>query len=264
MPKRKDLRHKGLYSTENIRDEVKKIYNITYQCNDKTIMRHIQRYMVNHHKSSPPNAIGYYERKVVDSYLSNKQTKEHFNKIISGNIDYKSDEALMLERKSELDKNKNELYGLWEKAGLTKEEGNLLEIDKITRKEYLTVEELLYLDKKGLVLKSDLTNEETKYLKLHEQMKQQSKNEEKEIQELFYRKKIEIMITALFNEYYTLNEEDLYNDISLYVHGGGNSIVYTENGTTNNEHIPDQEVSRANSRLQDINNYFSEINLNNK
>lgn len=257
MPKMKDLRKEGLFSTPNILEEVKRIYKITAEYEDKSIKRHIQRFFKEHHISFVQIGNGrYYKRKAVDSYLSNEKTIKHFNYITSKNLEIKTDEALMIERKAELDEKRRELYESWKKAGLTVEEGKFLEIDKITRKEYLTVDELLYLDKKGLVLKSDLNNEETEDLRQYYIMAQQSEREDKEIEEIFHKKKIEIMITALFNEHFILDEKTLHNDISLYVRGGENSIVYTEYGLMNEDKIPDQSVTRANLRLQDINNYI--------
>ncbi|MCC0643527.1 hypothetical protein [Clostridioides sp. ZZV14-6150] len=69
-------------------------------------------------------------------------------------------------------------------------------------------------------LRSDLSDEDKETLKLYETFLRQSESEEREIERLFQQTKLEIMITALFNEQFSLNEELLMKDIKNYVRGG--------------------------------------------
>lgn len=63
------------------------------------------------------------------------------------------------------------------------------------------------------------------------------------------------MITALFEQYFTLDERKLKNDINNYVRGGERSVIVTYDGSINNN-LPEQTVTRSNLRLQNNKNYY--------
>ena len=142
---------------------------------------------------------------------------------------------------------------------MTKDEGYLLQFDQFNEKKYLRVDELQQLHKKGLILREDLTEEEKEHLKLYEYFLATSKAEDKRIEELFKERKIEIMITALFNKFFTLKENLLKEDISNYVHCGKYDSdlkeLSIEDTTTKKQNVT---VRRSYERLQDNKNYYTE------
>ena len=72
--------------------------------------------------------------------------------------------------------------------------------DEATLGEYVTLDELLYLGLKGIIRREDLTEEQHDELEWREAEIEAKKREDEEIEELFHRKKYEIMLEALFNE----------------------------------------------------------------
>lgn len=71
-----------------------------------------------------------------------------------------------------------------------------------------------------------------------------------QIEEMFRQTKLELMITALFNERFTLKESQLHDDISNYVRGGEYSVTVTDkNNLTKIKKIEDVSVRRSYLRL---------------
>lgn len=256
MPNFKDLRDKGLYRSIDILDEVIESYNIKHisKNNRNACLRYLQRKLEGKYDNSIKKGV-YYHRKEIDELFENKNVINYFHKIANQSANYITDKALAYETLSELKDNKQLLREKWKQAGLTESEGKTLEIDKITQKEYLTVDELLFLNLKGLVLRSSLSEEEKSLLAWYHQQEAVDEAETKQVEELFYRKKLEIMITALFEQYFTLDERKLKNDINNYVRGGESSVIVTYDGSINNN-LPEQTVTRSNLRLQNNKNYY--------
>lgn len=260
MAKSADLREQGFFSIDNILETVIIIYRIRDK--DKrliaNIRREIQRYMKDKPFEQPIKQRGsthYFKQDVIDEMLCDKAMINYFEKTSGHSRSYKTNLELAYERQSELKEVEKVLSEKWEKVGLTEEEGKQLEIDKITQKEYLTVDELLFLNLKGLVLRSSLSEEEKSLLAWYHQQEAADEAETKQVEELFYRKKLEIMITALFEQYFTLDERKLKNDINNYVRGGESSVIVTYDGSINNN-LPEQTVTRSNLRLQNNKNYY--------
>lgn len=260
MPKMKDLRNEGLYSTRDIVEKAKKIYKIDFNYDDDAMQRQVQRYFGKKHNKSEKNKSKgkgrYYSTEQVDALLSDEKYIEYFQKISDkkNKHRHRSNEELILEQKAELNNKKEELFKLWEKAGLTDEEGNYLEFDKFNQRKYLQADELVFLNRKGMTLREDLSDEEKEMLIMFERLQQEDEFETKKVEEIFTQKKLEMMITALFNKQFTLDEEMLHNDINNWVRGG----EYSSNTYILNGEAPSQEVRRSFLRLQNINNYVAE------
>lgn len=260
MPKMKDLRNEGLYSTRDIVEKAKKIYKIDFNYDDGAMQRQVQRYCNNKYNKSEKNKNKgkgrYYSTEQVDALLSDEKYIEYFQKISDkkNKHRHKSNEELILEQKAELNEKKEELFKLWEKAGLTYEEGNYLGFDRFNQRKYLQPDELVFLNRRGMTLIEDLSDEEKETLTWFEECQQKDEFQTKKVEEVFTQKKLEIMITTLFNKQFTLDEEMLHNDINNWVRGGEySSDTYIVNGEA-----PSQEVRRSFLRLQNINNYVTE------
>ena len=150
MAKSADLREQGFFSIDNILETVIIIYRIRDK--DKrliaNIRREIQRYMKDKPFEQPIKQRGsthYFKQDVIDEMLCDKAMINYFEKTSGHSRSYKTNLELAYERQSELKEVEKVLSEKWEKVGLTEEEGKQLEIDKITQKEYLTVDELLFL-----------------------------------------------------------------------------------------------------------------------
>lgn len=111
---------------------------------------------------------------------------------------------------------------------------NFLDVDRFGLKEYVTADELVILKKEGMHLRAELSDEDKETLTLYETFSSRNESEEREIERLFEQTKLEIMITALFNERFSLNEELLMKDIKNHVRGGEYSSLDAYQGTSQN------------------------------
>lgn len=126
-----------------------------------------------------------------------------------------------------------------------------------------------------------MTKEQLESLEHLREFQEQSKYEEEHIEQLFKQKKLEIMITALFNERFELDSKRLYEDIKTCVreHGDIDGIVSInpesyEREFLNpfSENIDDEIMSgkinleprRSYLRLQDAHSYYTKKEDNNK
>lgn len=149
------------------------------------------------------------------------------------NLNTRNTDRLLLERQIESMKAlKKDRKVLMEKLELSEEEALFLEADKVTKRQYLRMDELDFLNKKGLVLRDSLNDEETEDLNSFNYYEMIFESEEKEAEELFLQKKLEFMITALFNQNFILDEKKLREDIGLWVHSGKTeySTIFKVNG----------------------------------
>lgn len=121
---------------------------------------------------------------------------------------------------------------------------------------FLTIPELLYLNKKGLVLYDDLTEQENNLLTfIHSEKylgegyelmtRQEIKDKEEYCEKLYKNKRMEIMIEALFLEKFELDDQLLSSDISLTY------PIYPEHYEKINV-----DILRATDRLKDNRFYY--------
>lgn len=251
------------FNVKDILCEAKQIYSINSDDHDAALKAYIQHFLTNYCKENNyrPKDLGeagkalYYERKVVDALLSNKKVIHYFTKKHSSLKTYKKNIQLAYGEKSELDAKKQSLLKKWEQAGLTEEEGNKLEFDKLTSKQYLTVDELIVLGLEGMIPRSSLSDVDKDRLKWFHDQEILEEEEIKRTEQLLYLKKIEIMLSAIFNEEYKLDEEKLRRDILNVIRGGEYSPLITNNGFIEDQN-PEQAVRRSYKNLQSCKNYY--------
>lgn len=146
---------------------------------------------------------------------------------------------------------KNKLRSEWKNAGLSEQEGLIIEVDKLHEQKYLRADEMIFLNSNGFSL-NGLTMRNSVWRKaksefysvptLSDSRKKKEVGEllewynrsllieeeqEKQIEKMFREKKLEIMITAIFNEKFILNEDRLKQDITNYVKGGEHDLIIT-------------------------------------
>jgi len=239
-------------STEDILERAKEEYGILFDDDNMNITRHIQRYM----KSKPyvmvkgKGKLHYHTWNDIEEYFNDVKTERHYRKISNKDISYATNKEVLFEQQEQLQVYKKERYRLLEKVGLTEEEGKFLDVDRYGLQEYVQADELEILKKKGMHLRSELSAEETETLKQYEYFQSESEREEQEIDRLFHQTKLEIMITALFNERFSLNEELLIKDIKNYVRGGEYSSIQNDDTKNNNVKEPSMAVRRSYLRFK--------------
>lgn len=266
VAKNKDFENNGLFSIDEIIKILKTVFEIENKMNTgqiEALKRKLQRDFKSRYSSEATYQDGngkrkYYPRKIVEEYINDEITIRYFQRNFKSK-NYRPNKLLVAEQLQEFNEIENEIYKSWDEVGLTKDEGYLLQFDQFNEKKYLRVDELQQLHKKGLILREDLTEEEKEHLKLYEYFLATSKAEDKRIEELFKERKIEIMITALFNKFFTLKENLLKEDISNYVHCGKYDSdlkeLSIEDTTTKKQNVT---VRRSYERLQDNKNYYTE------
>lgn len=266
MAKNKDFENNGLFSIDEIIKILKTVFEIENKMNTgqiEALKRKLQRDFKSRYSSEATYQDGngkrkYYPRKIVEEYINDEITIRYFQRNFKSK-NYRPNKLIVAEQLQEFNEIENEIYKSWDEVGLTKDEGYLLQFDQFNEKKYLRVDELQQLHKKGLILREDLTEEEKEHLKLYEYFLATSKAEDKRIEELFKERKIEIMITALFNKFFTLKENLLKEDISNYVHCGKYDSdlkeLSIEDTTTKKQNVT---VRRSYERLQDNKNYYTE------
>ena len=246
-----------------MRIEVKQIYSISNNDTDQALRHYIQRFFTEYCKETgykpeefqqKGNAL-YYNRLAKEAFLTDPKVIKHFERIKTKSTSYSKNIQVAYGEKAEFDKARQALKSKWEKAGLTDEEGNQLEFDKQTRKEFLTVDELLFLGLKGMIKKSSLSEIDKEILNWFHEQEMIEETENKHIEQLFYLKKLEIMISAIFNEKYKLNEKKLRADIMNVVRGGDYSVLFTQNGYIEDQ-APEQVVRRSYLDLQSYKKYY--------
>lgn len=228
MAKSKDCNEPDEFSTEDILKKIKSHYHIEHTLEDNNLRRMIQRFMKDN-KVNRNRGKGHaycYKLTVIEELLEDKKIITHCRKISGKNGTYQTNHMVLQEQKEELDAIQNMIVQLQESVGVTPEEAMILDLDKATDQIYLSVDELkLFNDnnivKKGLCLKEDLSNDEKEFLNDYQNHLRSEDYTEKKIEQLFHEKKLELMITALFeNQGFTLDEALLRTDISSFLRGG--------------------------------------------
>lgn len=229
MANHKDYRNKGIYTVSNLVELSLSYFKIDLDgskfknaCDKlRTILKDNGIQGQNDPKQN--NNTYYYKRnKEIDEIITGKEFKKYLEKITQNyNLNTRNTDRMLLEKQIEsMDTLKKDREVLMKKLELSEEDTLFLDADKVTKRQYLQMDELDFLNKKGLVLRDSLNDEETENLNFHNYCKMTFESEEKEAEELFLQKKLELMITALFNQKFILDEKKLREDIGLWVHSG--------------------------------------------
>ena len=140
-------------------------------------------------------------------------------------------------------------------VGLTQKDVDLIEADKFSGGDLLSVRELKFLNKKGFVHKSDLSIKEKRDLEIYNNTLFQVEAEDKEIDKLFREKRLEIMITKMFERVcpdLDIDNKLLKEDIDLLVRGGlyqTETDSFMERNTSDND-IEKQAIEQSQMRLE--------------
>lgn len=259
MAKSKDRRSEGLFSFNDIMNEAKSAFHISENNTDEAINRQIRRTVKEKYKTTMIDGTYYVDRHTLecvlldlDSYFSGIVSETDKKKYAIG----KSVEETIQDHVSEIKHEDEKLKSQLSEAGITKDDYMMLLSDEATLGEYVTLDELLYLGLKGIIRREDLTEEQLDELEWREAEIEAEQYENEEIEELFQRKKYEIMLEALFYERFELDTEALRNDITAYIrHGKEIRGIVEIDETTGNPLLLDD----TNGVFEDYNQYSKDI-----
>lgn len=259
MAKAKDRKNEGLYSYKDILHEVKATCHINDSDSDEAIDKEIRRKIKAKYKPIMMNGVYYVDRHTfecvlvdLDAYMRDRVSASDKEKYAYG----KSVKDTIQEHVNEIKREEEILQAQLSEAGITKDDYRMLLSDEATLGEYVTLDELLYLGLKGIIRREDLTEEQHDELEWREAEIEAKKREDEEIEELFHRKKYEIMLEALFNERFELDTESLKKDITDYVRRGKDIRGVIEiDETTGNPVLYDD----INGEFKDYNRYSKDI-----
>lgn len=263
MAKNEDFDSQGKISIKQILEILLKVFKVDKitEKDRKKLTRKIQRDFQEDYKTYAVKVRGskanYYPKEIVVEYVYDEHTIRYFNRVFKS-MYYRPNKLLIAEQLEELDERKQEIYSSWEEVGLSKEDGNILQFDQFNEKKYLTVDELKQLNKKGLVFRDTLTNDEKEHLELYKYHLATNQAQDQEIEKIFKEKKLEIMITALFNQSFTLNEDLLKDDIKSVIKGGkydpNLKQISIDDKSTEKQNV---SARRSYERLQKDSNYYT-------
>ncbi len=287
-----------LYDINDIILKAKDRFRISngYQLNRSAVQRFLQIHLKNQNinkscilgkKSANTN---YFTNEIINELFSNKDVIRYFERIANKAQNYKTNSELYQERMDEIKSSRVETKQLLKELELTEHDVLFLVNDTNKDHLYLNMDELQFLKKKGIVKIANLTMDEKEMLQLYYKAKEADRIETQKIEETFKYKKLEIMISALFNEKYTLNEELLLDDITNKIRGGEHDTIFyareIDEKILNNKELSDkqilesagdpylvndnmekisvedleQPITRSNKRLKDNTNYYFEKN----
>lgn len=166
----------------------------------------------------------FYTEEDLKLLVGDKDMMKHFKSRKENLIKYKNLEAYKKQseqsRKARASAHTDVDYT---EVGLTHKDVDLIEADKYSGGDLLNIEELKFLGKKGFVHKSDLSIKEKRDLEIFNNTLSRIESEDTEIDKLFRAKKLEIMITKIFERIcpdLDVDEKLLKDDIDLLVRGG--------------------------------------------
>lgn len=218
MPKLADMRHKGLFSVPDILEQIKRIYKITNDYDDISLLKYIRRYINNNKKYVCSDNSHYVDKKFVDRFFTDKKVQKHLAKIGNRTTVYKTAEQLELEAVADGMETLHEDIKKQEQAGITNDDSALMFFDEADEAHrYLTVDELIAVNRKGLTRKNELTDTELQALMNYNSEQRLNSQNQMEIDRLFKEKKFEIMLTALFEDKFLFYDKELKEDIEKYV-----------------------------------------------
>lgn len=218
MPKLADMKHKGLYSVSDILKKIKWIYRITNDYDNTSLLKYIRRYINNNKEYVCSDNPHYVDEKFVNRFFADQRVQKHLAKIGNRATAYKTSEQLELEFESGGLEALNEFLERQKQAGITDEEYGIIMLDESDADHrFLRIEELIAVNRKGLTRKNELTeSEEEALIKYYNDLRLDEQNK-KEADKLFREKKFEIILTALFEDKFILDEKALKEDIEKYV-----------------------------------------------
>lgn len=166
----------------------------------------------------------FYTEEDLKRIVNDKDMMKHFKARKESLIKYKNLEAYKKQseqsRKARISAQRDIDYT---EVGLTQKDVDLIEADKYSGGDLLSVDELKFLHKKGFVHKSDLSIKEKRDLEIYRNTLFQIEAEDTEIDKLFRAKKFEIMVIKMFERIcpdLDIDEIQLKDDIDLLVRGG--------------------------------------------
>lgn len=262
------------YTSNDILIEAKEYFGITDCIDDSVydggIIRNIQRFTKENLPDLPKSGKSkLYTRQQVD-YILFEGLASYFNDLAYDNINKDSASKLKTNReynylienkKAEMDKEYEKIrendQTLMQILELESDYYYMLKYNEGFNREFLKIDELLYLNHKGLVLYDSLSKHEKNMLEFYNNDKKQEhqealkikKENEKRIKEV-ENKQLEIMIYALFSDKFKLNKSLLLTDMN-------NQEIYEKQGIQ--ESTP--EILRSIDRLKDYRNYFKTLKI---
>lgn len=218
-----------------------------------------------------------YSFKTVEKIKAEKPIIEYYERYTNNSIEILSNETLIRLYYNNISET---IKKEWEQAGLSEQEGLLLEVDKIGQKKYLRADEMIFLQDNGFALSgitlrqsvwqnakpdffssqnisnSKKQSEVNELLEWYNQSKLIEKEQEIEIERMYSNKVHDIMLSALFDMFFSIDRELLKNDIRNYIKYGLHDTIVTKNGAILED--GNQEVTRAYLRLQKNASYYSQ------
>lgn len=216
MPKMANKKREGLYSIPDILHEIKRFYKITTSIDDDALKKYIRRYINNNLPSD--KTISYVPKKFLDKFFTDEKVKKHLVKVSERNIEYTNSELLEFEEEAYISQAIDDYDEKLIKANISPEDETVMfydEADEAHR--YLTVDELLAVNRKGLTRINELTPAEYDMLEDYRNDIVYEQETNARIASILKDKKLEIMITALFEDKFILLEEQLKEDISNHI-----------------------------------------------
>lgn len=247
MAKAEDRKSDGYYTIKDILKEAKRRFKIKDSYDDGGIEQYIRRTipeveqptifiedepiafesLLDEDKKRYSKKPHYYTHNAVEIVLDKMYDYLYGKKGEEDSIDKPSHEIIK-ENVDQLEKQEELLQKRLSKVGLSRDDYHTLMLDRASNaNNYVTLDEMEFLGLTGLVERSDLTEEDTALLECFYQSQQSDRLKEERIKQLYQRKKLEIMITALFNEKFELDAAKLHEDITNYVQQGENVFGIT-------------------------------------
>lgn len=199
----------------------------------------------------------FYSEEDLNAVINDVSTIEHFKSRINYFNKHSSLEAYQ-KQAEKLGRARGAINLDYKEVGLSLNDVNWINADRINGGDLLSVDELKYLNKKGFVHKSDLSIKEKRDLELYNETLYQKHAEDKEIERLFKEKRLEVMLTKMFERIcpdLNVNEVLLREDVSLAVLGGlydnGSGDFTQSNEAIEKLGIKKQSIEKSRMRLSD-------------
>jgi len=224
--KQVDLRAKGYYTVKQILEELIYDYNIDTKKEDKKILENRLTELIRQGDYKGKRLEGYkikgnvvyYNKDEKESIMEDPKVVRYFQKKGKVPKSYKTDYEIQkqLNRDSELAKELSQARR--EAAGLTEQDERMIQYVNAAQGEhfYLTADELSYLGLSGFVKTSELDVEDKEALEKYYEIEQSHALLLEKREKFFEKMKFEIMLTALFEEKFELNEDLLQADIGNF------------------------------------------------
>lgn len=250
MAENKGYSNNKTIKMSQIVEEAEKIFGFKATLKQiQAIRRKLQRDFL---QMNYPRNNGGYDEFYVKSYLNKERTIKYFQKFRKNKPEYRNTDFLLNESEIILNEINTNQYKLAEKVGFVNENKEITldySIACTYSNKYLTPQEMLWLNKKGkLFLRAELTEIEIIELEQYWRIT----NEDKEIEKEFLEAKTALMLEALFNQSFELDEDKLKKDIANKVHCYSLPLDSQVDSTAS--------IMRSIERLKDYRNYYTKRN----